>query len=66
MEIKAKFKGKDGSLNYQNGFNYKLRFTIENTLEGNRVKIKCLSHPQCEPCLYNSLKLFLNNWQVLD
>lgn len=59
MQIKAKFKGANGSLGYQNGANYNLFFTVKdgqiviNDLDRNRGL-----------CTYATFRAFLNNWQV--
>lgn len=62
MKIKAKFKGSN-SLGYENGLNYWLDFT---TTSNDQILIEPLSasHLKIERCLYDSLKAFLNNWQV--
>lgn len=70
MKIKAKFKGKDGSLGYENGKTYPLIFgTVRNVVNGNlRDQIKIV-RSDCSlvvgTCYYDSLKTFLNNWQVI-
>jgi len=57
MKIKAKFKGSN-SLGYENGENYKLEFTVKD----NAVWI--MRENMTGLCKYDSLKAFLNNWQV--
>jgi len=57
MKIKAKFKGSN-SLGYVNGENYKLWFNVIN----NKICIQRLDYGGT--CEYQSLKAFLNNWQV--
>ncbi len=74
MLIKAKFKGANGSLGYENGKNYRLRFRTESDngedfifiqevvkeqFNGAIISIRSGSY-----CPYSSLKAFLNNWQV--
>lgn len=63
MEIKAKFKGKDGSVGYRNGETYKLKFGMADDV----IEIWQLISPSQgkNKVLYSSLKSFLNNWQVI-
>lgn len=73
MKIKAKFKGRDGSLGYRNGGNYVLEFETArrripySTDFKDVIKITNLSlSGYMGECEYDSLKAFLNNWQVLS
>lgn len=61
MKIKAKFKGANGSLGYKNGSNYKLRFTVS---DGQITITPYNDLDTCSICRYDSLRSFLNNWQV--
>ncbi len=67
MKIKAKFKGTD-SLGYVNGENYWLFFGMTPALK--QIWITQISDTTDNSirngsfCLYDSLKAFLNNWQV--
>jgi len=63
MIIKAIFKGERDLLGYVVGQQYTLSFVIE---RGNII-IRCLSLTIYNGgyCPYQSLKLFLNNWEVL-
>lgn len=71
MEIKAKFKGKDGSEGYRNGETYKLKFGMadDDTRQGSDhfIRIWAWQSPgrYSNKVLYSSLKSFLNNWQVI-
>lgn len=60
MKIKAKFKGADGSLGYQNGANYDLHFTVKD----GEIIITDLARPARGLCVYSTFRSFLNNWQV--
>lgn len=62
MEIKAKFKGRDGSVGYRNGANYKLIFAADSS----GVRAFDSGRPASSVVMYSSLKAFLNNWQVLS
>lgn len=72
MKIKAKFKGKDGSVGYRNGENYWLYFRLDSHqgddfiyIEEITESVGCLTSIRKESyCEYASLKAFLNNWQV--
>lgn len=57
MEIKAKFKGSN-SLGYENGLNYRLWFIAQDQIIIFRMD------NGSGTCRYDSLKAFLNNWQV--
>ncbi len=60
MKIKAKFKGSN-SLGYVNGVNYQLTFEMVH----GKIKIeRYLDMVDYGICYYDSLKAFLNNWQV--
>lgn len=60
MKIKAKFKGSN-SLGYVNGENYWLEFHILSE----KMCIWIYGEKQfMHFCKYDSLKAFLNNWQV--
>lgn len=58
MKIKAKFKGSN-SLGYENGKNYFLWFDIA----ANKIVIYRIDGSG-GACVYDTLKGFLNNWQV--
>ena len=76
MEIKAKFKGADGSLGYRNGMNYFLNFeTVRvrlpySTTVMEKIRVTNLTGGRAATystvCDYDSLKAFLNNWQILN
>ncbi len=71
MKIKAKFKGSN-SLGYENGVNYDLWFETETEGPRDFIWIKhitqhsggSMTFRMSSVCEYNSLKAFLNNWQV--
>jgi len=73
MKIKAKFKGADGSCGYRNGQNYTLDFktTDDNAKQGSDHLVQIYKINTDCPCigtnivLYESLRSFLNNWQIL-
>jgi len=68
MKIKAKFKGADGSLGYRNGENYSLNFGTRLTqcLTREAIVVSPEVHTKSQtPIVYESLKSFLNNWQIL-
>lgn len=71
MNIKAKFKGANGSLGYENGKTYQLEFKTTDKIDdrGKIVEqIRVLRRSGSMGagiCYYDSLKAFLNNWQVI-
>lgn len=72
MEIKAKFKGRDGSEGYANGATYRLIFGVVDNITEQRprrlIEIwRITESPGLakNPVRYSSLKAFLNNWQVI-
>lgn len=62
MKVKAKFIGKTGSLNYINGGTY---FLFIKTGNNSLWVYPDISHANCIPCEYQSLKSFLNNWYII-
>lgn len=60
MEIKAKFKGRDGSVGYRNGANYRLVFAAD----AQGIRLYDTARPASSVVMYSSLKSFLNNWQI--
>lgn len=60
MITKAKFKGQNGSLNYIKNKIY--WFIIETK---NSVKIAPIGDGG-KPCEYANMRLFLNNWEILE
>lgn len=71
MKIKAKFKGADGSMGYRNGVNYALSFDTVfarppyQTKKQEFILVKSINPTAGgDPVFYESLKGFLNNWQV--
>lgn len=64
--VKAKFKGRDGSLGYKTGGTYKLLFSLEDNNNTFRKKIFIEDVEEvCQPCVYSNLKTFLDNWEVV-
>ena len=61
MITKVKFKGADGSLGFIKGATYFLHFTTTKT----QIKVVEVGY-NGQPCLYDSLKLFLENWELLE
>lgn len=60
MEIKAKFKGRDGSVGYRNGVNYRIIFAADS--QG--IRLYDSARPKDSVVMYSSLGAFLNNWQI--
>lgn len=59
LTIEAKFKGKNGSMGFENGWCYRLFFWTQ----PNKVFIQ---QPGPGPIVpYDSLKAFLKNWEIL-
>lgn len=67
MEIKAKFKGRDGSLGYRNGQTYLLEFKTvdDNNRAGSDQLIQAYRTDGKGVVLYSTMRNFLNNWQVI-
>ena len=72
MKIKAKFKGSN-SLGYVNGENYDLEFKTDSQGSQDFIMIRHIDKINSpghwtmrrnSECYYQSLKAFLNNWQV--
>lgn len=63
MIVYAKFKGTE-SLGYKNGETYLLSFHTEYSKDIPNGEIKITNY-KAEPYKYDSLKLFLDNWEVL-
>ena len=62
MITKAKFIGKNGSLGFVKGSTYYLRFLTVNQ----KINIQPIGNSHGQTCLYDSLKLFLENWEILE
>lgn len=60
MIVKAKFKGQNGSLGFFKGAIYWLKFEANK-----KVRVTPVGDSG-KPCLYDSLKLFLDNWEILE
>lgn len=61
MITKVKFKGKDGSLGFIKGATYYLHISTTKT----QLKIIEVGY-NGKPCLYDSFRLFLDNWEILE
>ena len=60
MITKVKFKGQNGSLGFIKGTEYWLKIAIKT-----KVNITPVGD-NGKPCVYNSLRLFLDNWEILE
>ena len=60
MKLEAKFKGNDGSMGYAKDKTYLLQFTAITD-----ITIHCVLPLGGKCCVYKSLKLFLNNWEII-
>lgn len=73
MEIKAKFKGRDGSVGYRNGETYKLEFkTVDDDNRQGCDHLILISRINevnraigTNLVVYDTMRGFLNNWQIL-
>lgn len=75
MEVKAKFKGKHGSLGYLNEKDYLLDFKVDSEKGNYFVVIREIINRRFggalitlrndSVCTYSSLRKFLDNWEVL-
>jgi len=68
MRVKAKFKGADGSEGYRTGEVYVFEFVIRNRCElphSEVIVIKPYGLSPVSPVVYESLKSFSNNWEIL-
>ena len=70
MKIRAKFKGKDGSLGYRTGRNYTLNFGLSVPYNSTKscIEISVFNNNEWDrntTCRYSSLKKFLENWDVI-
>jgi hypothetical protein len=62
IKIKAIFRGADGSLGYRTGRIYELYFYTH----VGKIIIRHQTFEIRGRCPYNSLKLFLDNWEVMS
>lgn len=62
MTTKARFKGKNGSLGYIKNSVYYLQFLTVNQ----KINIQPIGNSHGQTCLYDSLKSFLDNWEILE
>jgi hypothetical protein len=75
MKVRAKFKGKDGSVGYKTGSDYTLRFHSYSEGDRDGIQIQEIvseSHGGAITRLrneshvkYSSLRKFLDNWEVI-
>lgn len=69
MKVRAKFKGKDGSLGYKNGSDYSLDFNNITHPFGSTKEVihieKANDLERITTVIYSSLRKFLDNWEVL-
>lgn len=61
--IKAKFIGENGSLGYLKNGKYHLLFSITKSAQ---VQIKPIGDSGGKICGYDSLRGFLDNWEILE
>ena len=66
IKVLAVFKGRDGSLGYELGKRYLLRFSVFTSITKNKGQIEICEEVSRERyCLYESLSSFLKNWDII-